>query len=388
MLSQLKEITLLYVEDEAEVRTALSDILNGKLKNLLVAEDGQQALDIYNNNQIDIIVTDIRMPRMDGIALVKAIRENNKDIPIIITSAHSETEHFLELIELGVDQYIIKPINGRKFFEALQKATQLIFYKQELIKKNEELLELNKTLEKRVQEEVLKNFENEQMLAQKSKLADMGEMIGNIAHQWRQPLSELSGVLINVQDSFYFDELDHNYLDRQIDKANDILEFMSDTIENFRNFFSIHRESEPFSIKDACDNALSLMDAALKNYSISIIKSYSTDMEYIGHKNEFSQVILNLLCNAKDVLLERQVPKPTIKISISIQDDKTYISIKDNGGGIEFEDVNKIFEPYFTTKDNGTGVGLYMSKIIIEKNMKGRIFVKNLKDGAEFVIVL
>jgi signal transduction histidine kinase len=379
MNDTLKQFSILYVEDETEVREALSDILSMKFDKLYVAPNGEEGLEAYHKYSPDLVVTDIKMPRMDGIELTKAIREDNKDIPIIITSAHSETEYFIDLIDLGVDQYIIKPIRGKKFFDALYKATKALVYKKELIQKNQELKELNKLLEQKVQEEVSKNFEKEQLLAQKSKLADMGEMIGNIAHQWRQPLSELSGVLINVQDSFYFDDLDQNYLDSQIDRANDILEFMSDTIENFRNFFSIHKESEPFSIQEACDSSLALMEGTLKNNSITLNREYSCDVEIVGHKNEFSQVILNLLVNAKDII--------DIKIS-DCQEYNVEVSIKDNGGGIELEDVNKIFEPYFTTKDDGTGIGLYMSKIIIEKSMGGRIFVKNLKDGAEFVIKL
>jgi signal transduction histidine kinase len=388
MFDKIKELTLLYAEDEPIVRQTFSDILSGKVKELYVASDGAEALELYNKHSPDILITDIKMPRMDGIELVKEIRNQNKEIPIIITSAHSETEFFLDLIDLGVDQYIIKPINGKRFFEALNKAAQLLIYKKELILKNRELEELNHNLELRVQEEVAKNFEKEQMLAQKSKLADMGEMIGNIAHQWRQPLSELSGVLINVQDSFYFEDLDQDYLENQIDRANDILEFMSDTIENFRNFFSINKENEVFSVEKACENAVSLMEGALKSYNIKLIKEYETDLDFVGHKNEFSQVVLNLLCNAKDVLLEREVEKPSIKLSIKKDGEKTHISIRDNGGGIELEEVNKIFDPYFTTKDDGTGIGLYMSKIIIEKSMNGKIFVKNLIDGAEFVILL
>ena len=227
----------------------------------------------------------------------------------------------------------------------------------------------------------------ENMLIQKSKMAAMGEMIGNIAHQWRQPLAQVSGLFFDIESAYDYKELDKKYLSQRIDEANDLLEYMSKTIDDFRNFFNPNSLDEDFLICDAVENALNIINSTLKYHNIKLeIDCHETCIIH-GYKNEYAQVVVNIVSNAKDILNEREIKEPKIKIYTKIIENKPVLFIEDNAGGVEEKIKDKIFEPYFTTKyEYGTGIGLYMTKLIIEEKMKGSIIVKNSESGAVFVI--
>ncbi len=250
---------------------------------------------------------------------------------------------------------------------------------------------LNTELEEKVIVETSKQKEQEQLLIQQTRLAAMGEMIGNIAHQWRQPLNALGLILQNLKFSYEIGELDEKMIDKSVKKATMLTENMSKTIDDFRNFFRPNKAKENFKINEGIIKAVELIESTFEHNNIKLEKDFvSSEIEFFGFANEFSQVILNLLTNAKDAVLENKIENPLIIIQTKIDDEYIYISIKDNGLGIKDEIINKIFEPYFTTKDEGkgTGIGLYMSKIIIENNMNGKIEVKNEQNGANVIIKL
>ena len=250
---------------------------------------------------------------------------------------------------------------------------------------------LNTELEEKVIVETSKQKEQEQLLIQQTRLAAMGEMIGNIAHQWRQPLNALGLILQNIKFSYEIGELDEKMVDKSVKKATLLTENMSKTIDDFRNFFRPNKAKENFKINEGITKAVELIESTFEHNNIKLEKDFaSSEIEFFGFANEFSQVILNLLTNAKDAILENKIENPLIIIQTKIDDEYIYISIKDNGLGIKDEIINKIFEPYFTTKDEGkgTGIGLYMSKIIIENNMNGKIEVKNEQNGANVIIKL
>lgn len=263
-------------------------------------------------------------------------------------------------------------------------------YKQMVQKKSQALLELNKSLERRVKEELSKNRENEQILIQKSKFIALGEMISNIAHQWRQPLSELSSVLMTIKFKYSMGKLDDTFMQKKISDADNLIQYMSHTIEDFRNFFMPKKEKEEFLIFNSIQSVMTIIGTALKENNIEVNIEVNKEVKLTSFLNEYEQVLLNIISNAKDVLIHNNVKEP--KIDISLKEMKGYISlhITDNGGGIQVSPKSKIFEPYFTTKDEaqGTGIGLYMSKIIIEKNMKGKLRVKNVHNGACFQIIV
>ena len=253
-----------------------------------------------------------------------------------------------------------------------------------------ELELLNQSLEQKVKEEIEKNREKEQLLVQKSKFIALGEMISNIAHQWRQPLSELSSILMFIKFKYSIDALDSETMQKKSQEADKVLEYMSHTIDDFRNFFMPKKEKEEFYLYKAIDSVMTIVSSGLKSYNIKIDINIDEKLQLKTYLNEYQQVILNILKNAKDVLVEKEVKNPFIKISAYEETDYVVLHIEDNGGGITVEPKGKIFEPYFTTKSqsDGTGIGLYMSKIIVDKNMKGKLRVRNTKLGAKFVIVI
>ena len=243
-------------------------------------------------------------------------------------------------------------------------------------------------LEFQVQEQIDKRLEQEQILIQQSKLASMGEMIGNIAHQWRQPLAQISAIHMNMKVTYDFDKFTKEYLSSKIKEANTLTSYMSQTISDFQNFFKPQGEKEEFSVEKACKEAHFILDSSLKYHGIKVNCEVFEDSIVYGYKNEYSQVILNILSNAKDILIEREIKEPEIKIRIKTGDSFAIIKIQDNAGGVDEDIIEKIFDPYFTTrhKTQGTGIGLYMSKNIIERNMSGFINVRNEDNGAMFTI--
>ncbi len=254
--------------------------------------------------------------------------------------------------------------------------------------RTKELKTLNETLEERIQVGIDKQKEQEQMLIQQSKLAAMGEMIGNIAHQWRQPLNALGLVVQNMKFAYDMDELDDELMNKSIKKVNMLTNNMSKTIDDFRNFFKPNKEKKYFYLDKEIENSIALLESAFKNNNICIEYEKGVQNEVYGFPNEFSQTILNILSNAKDALVEKDINNRKVRIEIKEEDKFLCVIINDNAGGIPEDIIDKIFDPYFSTKEEGkgTGVGLYMSKIIVEKNMSGRLSVKNTEDGAMFTV--
>ncbi|WP_331774938.1 ATP-binding protein [Sulfurospirillum sp. 1612] len=243
-------------------------------------------------------------------------------------------------------------------------------------------------LEMRIQQEINRRADQEKLLIQQSKLAAMGNMIGNIAHQWRQPLSELNAILMNIETKYRFNDFDINFIEESVAKCNKITAYMSNTISDFQNFFKPSKQKEKFLVVEACKRASSILKSSLANNNIRFECSFDGEKEVFGYPNEFSQALLNILSNAKDVLIQRKSEDPCIKVTIKSGKQFVLISIQDNGGGIEEKNIDRIFEPYFTTKHakQGTGIGLYMSKTIIEGNMDGFLVAKNIDGGARFTI--
>lgn len=245
-----------------------------------------------------------------------------------------------------------------------------------------ELRRLNETLEHRVAEAVSKNLAQERLLIQQSRLAAMGEMLGNIAHQWRQPLNALALVLANIQDAWEYGELDDHYLQQTVYEGQRLIQKMSTTIDDFRNFFRPNREKQAFSPREVIQETLDLLDASFRHNQIDIfLAQCAQELVAWGYANEFSQVLLNVLNNAKDAILQAHPLQRKITISCECMEKMIVVNITDTGGGIPEEVLGRIFEPYFTTKHKGTGIGLYMSRMIMENSMHGSIDIKNVGDG-------
>ncbi len=229
--------------------------------------------------------------------------------------------------------------------------------------------------------------ENQQILIQQSRLAAMGEMIGNIAHQWRQPLNALALLHTNLKDDYEFGELTRESLDKSLHNAERLINKMSCTIEDFRNFFRPNKQAGAFSLNQAVDDAIKLVNAGFINHQIEITREAPQEVLGYGYANEFSQVLLNTLSNAKDAILESEVCPGKITISLGQDDMRAWLVITDNAGGIPAEVLPHVFDPYFTTKEKGTGIGLYMSRMIMS-HMNGGIEAANGTDGALFKLTL
>ena len=275
--------------------------------------------------------------------------------------------------------------------EILMMNEELRQQKEEILMQTHELEKINQYLEDKIAEEVEKNREKDIMISLKSRQAEMGEMIGNIAHQWRQPLSSLAIIIQNLKVTYDYNELTPEYLVQKTDRSMELIKFMSQTIDDFRNFFKPEKEAKIFNVNESILKALIFFEINLKNIKIDISKNFSENINAYGFVNEFMQVLLVILNNAKDVIIEREIINPIINIStFQSSNSQIEIQIADNAGGISQDNMDKIFNAYFTTKENnnGTGVGLYMAKNIIEKNMNGSLTAKNIENGVMFRIKL
>ena len=302
----------------------------------------------------------------------------------------------------------MRPI-GTRFIATFYDITERRHTQDVLHEKTLQLEDLTHNLELRVEEEVALRKKNEDILIQQSKLAAMGEMLGAIAHQWRQPLNALGLIIQNLKDAHAYGELNKEYLERTVQKSMAQIQHMSTTIDDFRNFFQPDKEKTDFDAMRAVGDVLSLFSAQLAANDIGYRLTCRThervfenekdivpcpEKMVTGYRNEFEHVILNLINNARESMLERRElgrqGRGELAFDFIVENTKVIIRVSDNGSGIEPSVLVRIFEPYFTTKDpaKGTGLGLYMSRVIIQDHMGGTITAANGEQGAVFTIEL
>lgn len=285
-------------------------------------------------------------------------------IEIVLTS--------IEIDNNPVIHAVIRDINKRKETE------------QQL-----EILTLN--LEEKIDEEIKKNEEKTKQLIQQSRLAQMGEMISMIAHQWRQPLTAITATTNNLQLKVLLDEeITNDNLKEELELITNYSQHLSLTIDDFRNFFKPDKVKMSCKIEEIIEKSISIIKTSFESKNITLIRKYRFNVAIFSYTSEIQQVILIILKNAEDILMEKNIEKRLIKISTFRKKDFAIIQIKDNAGGISVDIINKVFDPYFSTKKmkDGTGIGLYMSKIIIDEHCQGQLSAKNTKKGAIFEIKL
>jgi len=314
-------------------------------------------------------------------------------------AAHTSVQRSYELTFVtkhGTNVYTIVnattielPDNLLRTFAFITDISEQKELEQRLLEQQHDINELNSDLELRVETEVQKNRNKDRIMYQQARLATMGEMIGNIAHQWRQPLNIIALIIQEFYISGQLGTLTNEKLEKEYTRANSVLQYMSDTIDDFRTFFQHSEESKLFSVADALNSISTLVSKGLDHNDIVMDVAVDKELQVYGHNNEFVQVLLNLINNSREAIVS-QKRKGRIQIDAHYTDDNILVSVLDNGGGISDSDMEQIFEPYFTTKHQtqGTGLGLYMSHQIIVNNMKGSIYAENRGDGTCFSITL
>lgn len=332
----------------------------------------------------------------DCLTLVGSILENRRGAKIPVQQytaggAVRDVELLITPVEIDSTVYM---------FIIVEDVSQRLKYQRELE-------DINKNLKYIVEDEIAKRRRNEELLMEKMRLAEIGEMIGSIAHQWRQPLNTLAILIQDIQDAREFGELTGDYIRDVVANSMQQIDYMSKTVDDFRDFFKPSKTKEVFDVKRSVEQVLSIVRAQLINNSITCTVTCSCensgqpimdsekltycaghDMKVKGYPNEFKQVLLNLISNSRDALTGRSERR--IDISIKRNGDKIRLDVEDTGGGISAEILDRIFDPYFTTKGStgGTGIGLYMSKGIIESNMNGSLAVENTDKGCRFSIFM
>lgn len=283
-----------------------------------------------------------------------------------------DTNNFIVIVALN---NITKEIEAQKELKALNNNLENI-----IDHKTKELKDLNRNLEIKIKEEVEKNREKDKALIQQGRFAALGEMIGNIAHQWRQPLSAISSTVSSMQLQIELNIATKDDIKNSYSSVMKYVEFLNQTIEDFRSFFRKDKEAVKFNVIDVLNNSLCITSAVYKDNAITVtLDLEKKELCSVGFPNELAQAFLNILNNAKDILKEKKLEKRQVYIKAYENENQNIIEFYDSAGGISSNIKDKIFDPYFTTKhkSQGTGIGLYMSKDIIEKHMKGSLTAYN-----------
>ena len=383
ILKYSQQLRLLYVEDNKEIREVTYIVLKDFFYEVILSEDGKDGLEKFKNNKIDIVITDINMPNMNGLEMSKAIKNIAPNKPILIFSAHNEVKCFIDAIKIGIEGYILKPFDIEQFIQVLYKVIKNINISQDNF-------EYKNSLEQQVQIQVNELRLKDKILAQQSKMASMGEMLDIIAHQWKQPLNIISmkSELICMFDKDTKTVNQDEVLECK-DEIHHQIDHLLSTLSEFRNFFRMDYNIEKVNLKSILDSiALLLKDELLKNL-ITLELIYSDDLFVLANENDIKHLIINLINNSKEEMLEANIKNKIITIECIKVDEKIEITLKDRGRGIPQNIIDNIFDVHFTTKEKngGTGIGLYMCKEIVRK-YNGKINVSNYKYGAVFKIVL
>ncbi len=362
-------------------------------------------LEMMINSSINgiVVVKNNKIITANQVAVRAVGLEDVKDLKgrdVFEFAAESEMEKIKGYTNSGDEHYTYQSRyrrNDGSTFPVLTKGTfigkntRIVYFMDltELQEAQKRLEELNATLENKVRQEVEKNRKQQLILIQKDRLAQMGEILSMIAHQWRQPLNILSltiqKVVLHYKLKGGITEEDVRILEFDTQKQ---IRNMSEIIDDFRDFFKPEKEKTVFDISKAVTHTVSIIHSLLDSSSVNLEMNIEENLMIEGFPNEFGQSLINIINNAKDALNERNISEKSITISCKRIDDEVIVEVEDNGGGIKEDIIERIFEPYFSTKDKkvGTGLGLYMSKIIIEEHMGGSITVENTQKGALFII--
>lgn len=386
---------ILIVDDNEYAHSITKRVLkdftfDNKMLDIHSAYNSIEAFEILQKDpDYALVLLDVVMEVKDaGLILAKKIRDtlHNSITRIVLrtgepNSAPVQTvikeydiHDYKEKTELSSIKLITTTISALRSYRDIKKIKDNEAYLQRVVnERTRDLKSLNEELEERVESQTA-------YMIEQSKYTQIGETIAMIAHQWRQPLGSISAIVINNLTKYELEILNLEEVNKDLYRIQDILQHLSSTINEFRDFFKPSKEKEKCNIEELIDSSLNLMENATSSKNINIIKNYKTCETILSFKNEIKQVFLNILNNAKDSI--EFVENPSIIIDVYEEDNFIKVSIEDNGKGIDIEDMDKIFEPYFSTKSkNATGLSLYISKIIVENHCDGKINIQNSDTG-------
>ena len=405
----IEDILLLYVEDDEQIRAVYERFLKRRIKNLIVASNGQEGYDMYTKYEPDLIITDINMPIMSGLEMCSMIRDENKDIPIIVTTAHSEAQFFQEAINIGINMFLLKPVDTTQLYNTLKITTENILLKIKS-KKDDKLvakrtLELEKTNEELTQ--TINNLKNTQKkLVESENLASLGGLTAGIAHEINTPLgigltgiTHLSEITKEIKKQYQSQNISESDFNEYLTTSEEIgsmihinLEKAAMLVKSFKQV-SADQSSEIkriFNVKEYIDEILLSIKNITKKTKLDIKITGKDNLKINSYPGAYSQIITNLIINSISHGYKKN-EKGIIEIDFSQEKNNLTIVYKDDGKGISKEDLPKIFDLFFTTKLNngGTGLGLNIVQNLITDKLNGIIQCESQKDkGVIFTIVI
>ncbi len=382
----VKTDTLLHISDEMKENVISDfmlvkgdDIFKDNLKDIKLNED----ITIKDKGRNYIIADDLNVPNHKDEVAAKILLAYNID-----NYLYKVNKTIFDIVLHMSLLIIVLLVILNYFINYLLNKMNIL--NRELASKSIELEDFNNTLIDKIEKEVAKNRKKDKQLLQQSRLAQMGEMLSMIAHQWRQPLAAISATSNSLYIKSKQDKLNKDKVMELSQKISEYTQHLSITIDDFREFFKPNKKNIEINYHKLIKSVLAIVETSIRNKNIHIIQDLNCNETFTTYPNELKQVILNLIKNAEDVLLEKKIKDPTIKIVTYTKEDRYILEISDNAGGIPEDIIEKIFDPYFSTKKekDGTGLGLYMSKMIIEEHCCGELTVANMGNGALFKVVL
>uniref|UniRef100_UPI00404894E9 response regulator n=2 Tax=Aliarcobacter sp. TaxID=2321116 RepID=UPI00404894E9 len=366
----MEKFSILLVDDVPQNIYSLKMMIEDSFDvNIFSALSAQEGIEILMKEKIDLILSDVQMPEIDGFEFVEYLKsiEKTKDIPVVfITGIYDKDEYQTKGYDLGAIEYITKPIQ-----DVLLNSKLKVYI---------DIFERRKLDEEKI-------IEKDKVLIHQSKMATMGEMIGVIAHQMKQPLNILSLYCNDIKDAHKFEEIDDKYVDDFLKNTKGQIKYLSETIEGFSDFFNPNKQKKEFEIKDTIEKSIKLLGNQIEVNKIKLNLDVKNEKVF-GIETELEQVILNIINNSIDAFNEREIEKREINIVVLSKQNYTILIMEDNAGGIKEENLEKVFDPYYTTKANGTGTGLYMVKLVIKNSLQGDLKINNSNSGLRYIIAL
>jgi len=379
---------ILIIDDSKFICKQVKTILEPRNYILRMAYTAISGLEKLKSEVVDLIILDMELPDMHGIKVLEYIRRDVRfsNIPIIVLSGTSTPDIIRTVLKNGANDFLKKPFVFEEFILKVDLWIDYFKKERELTEKTLKLQFMNNNLEKLVYEEIEKNRRKDKLMFAQSRQAQMGEMISMIAHQWRQPLNAISAAMCVIDMKVYKGEFDEKSSKEMSAKIQHYIEHLSSTIDDFKDFFKPQKAKKVTSFEIIYNKVFALIKSSINEKNININVSIKEVTQFLSYENEIVQVVLNLIKNAEDALVDKQIVNPKIYVEV----DKNSLIISDNAGGIPLDIIDKIFDPYFSTKEkkDGTGLGLYMSKVIIEEHCLGHLEVKNIDGGCMFKISL